>query len=461
MLQFYQITDTHFYASEVLDPAGKAWEHRIKYDQKCVAESGAILDAATDYILRDRETQVVLVSGDLVCDGEREGHYAMREKLERLTAGGKRVYVLTATHDTCPYPKRYSAEKGEYPAEGLPRSELLKVYWEFGPASALSVHEKSFSYVAQIAPGYRLFALNDDGIGWERGFHGYDEDQLQWLREQLETAKESGDVLLAMGHHPLLPPNPFYGFFSPDDLIGNHVQIASMFADAGVHFMFTGHTHMQNIGYFDSERGNRIFDINTGSLICYPSPIRHMTLTDKSLTVKTDHLTSINWDLGGKSYMQYSLDHFEFMLRDILDAAANDIRRFCEIAPDFGLPSETAWKLRVPIRFAGKLMEKLTFQKAGRLLWCASKIAPEMRNVYLRDFVLALIRNMYGGDEPYKPGSPEYESFMALYHRLRPLLRRVIKGVPIADLDTIVEGLLYDGGYPDSDAVLPVPNTKS
>lgn len=100
MLQFYQITDTHFYASEVLDPAGKAWEHRIKYDQKCVAESGAILDAATDYILRDRETQVVLVSGDLVCDGEREGHYAMREKLERLTAGGKRVYVLTATHDT-------------------------------------------------------------------------------------------------------------------------------------------------------------------------------------------------------------------------------------------------------------------------------------------------------------------------------------------------------------------------
>ena len=185
-----------------------------------------------------------------------------------------------------------------------------------------------------------------------------------------------------------------------------------------------------------------------------------MTLTEQTLSVRTVHLDRIDWDLGGKSYMQYSLDHFEFMLRDILNAAANDIRRFCEIAPDFGLPSETAWKLRVPIRFAGKLMEKLTFQKAGRLLWCASRIAPEMRNVYLRDFVLALIRNMYGGDEPYKPGSPEYESFMALYHRLRPLLRRVIKGVPIADLDTIVEGLLYDGGYPDSDAVLPVPHTK-
>ena len=49
---------------------------------------------------------------------------------------------------------------------------------------------------------------------------------------------------------------------------------------------------------------------------------------------------------------------------------------------------------------------------------------------------------------------------MALYHRLRPLLRRVIKGIPIADLDTIVRGLLYDDGYPDSDAVLPVPHTK-
>ncbi len=456
MLQFYQITDTHYYASEVLKPEGEAWERRAKYDQKCVAESGAILDATIDRLLQDRETDIVLISGDLVCDGEREGHYAMRDKLRRLTAGGKRVFVLTATHDICPYPKRYSVERGEYPAEGLPKNELLKLYWELGPQQALSVHEKSFSYVTQLAPGYRLFALNDDGIGWERGFHGYDEDQLQWIKDQLELAKKSGDVLLAMGHHPLLPPSPVYAFTSPDDLIGNHEQIAELFADAGVHFMFTGHTHMQNIAYFDSPKGNRIFDINTGSLICYPSPIRHMTLTDKSLTVKTEHLQSINWDLGGKSYMQYSLDHFEFMLRDILHSAAHDIRHFCEISPGFSLPSETAWKLRVPIRFAGKVMERLTFQKAGRLLCCASKIAPEMRDVRLCDFILMLIRNLYGGDEPYKPGTPEYESFMALYARVRPLLHRV-KG--LSGIDTVVKGALYDDGYPDSDAILPVPNT--
>lgn len=456
MLRFYQITDTHFYASEVLRPEGEAWEQRAKYDQKCVAESGAILDAATELLLADTETEIVLVTGDLVCDGEREGHYAMREKLQRLQAGGKRVFVLTATHDTCPYPKKYAAEKGEYRAEGLPKSELLQVYWEFGPATALSVHEKSFSYVSQLAPGYRLFALNDDGIGWERGFHGYDEDQRRWLAEQLEIGRKSGDVLLAMGHHPLLPPSPVYAFTSPDDLIGNHEQVASELADAGVHFMFTGHTHMQSIEYFDSEKGNRIFDINTGSLICYPSPIRHMTLTEQTLSVRTVHLDRIDWDLGGKSYMQYSLDHFEFMLRDILDAAANDIRRFCKIAPDFGLQTETAWKLRVPIHLAGKMMERLTFQKAGRLLFCASKIAPEMRGVYLKDFMLALIRNLYGGDEPYAPGTPEYASFMALYRQVRPVLRR-FKG--LSGLDEVIEGALYDDGYPDSDADLPVPPT--
>ena len=77
MFSFYQITDLHYYAADVLNPQGDAWEYRAKYDQKCVAESGAILDATIDKLLADKETEVVLISGDLVSDGEKEGHYAL------------------------------------------------------------------------------------------------------------------------------------------------------------------------------------------------------------------------------------------------------------------------------------------------------------------------------------------------------------------------------------------------
>lgn len=34
-----------------------------------------------------------------VCDGEKAGHLELKKKLDRLAAGGKRVFVLTATHD--------------------------------------------------------------------------------------------------------------------------------------------------------------------------------------------------------------------------------------------------------------------------------------------------------------------------------------------------------------------------
>lgn len=457
MFSFYQITDLHYYATEALNPQGDAWEYRAKYDQKCVAESGAILDAAIDMLLADTETEVVLISGDLVSDGEKEGHAVLPGKLRRLTDGGKRVFVLTATHDVAPYPpypKKYFEDRGEVISEGLTKPELLETYWEFGPCDALSVHRESFSYVTKIAPNIRLFVLNDDGVGWERGFHGYLESELAWLKAELEAGKKSGDILLAMGHHPLLKPSPVYN--PADEILGDNEKIAALLADAGVHFMFTGHTHMQNISYFDSPRGNRIFDINTASLIGYPSPIRKMMLDEETLTVETRHIETLDWDLGGKSYMEYSRDHFEFMLRDIFYSAAHDIRHFCEISQGFSLPKEKAWKLRVPLQAAGKLLERLTFQRAGRILCCSKKIHPAVRDVRLCDFVIDVVRNIYGGDEPYAPDTPEYISLMALAKPLMPILRRVLK---TSDPKAYLEDVLYNSGYPDNDAVLPVPKT--
>lgn len=454
ILTFYQITDLHFYAAKALGACGAAWERRAKYDQKCVAESEAIIDCAFEKLIADRETEIVLISGDLVCDGEKAGHLELKKKLTHLADGGKRVFVLTATHDIHPEPKGYSQEKGEYAVDGLSRPELLELYQDFGPRDALSVHEASFSYVARIAEGYRLFVLNDDGNGFESDFYGYSSGQMIWLREQLRLGRESGDVLLAMGHHPLLPPSPIYPVYTPREMVANSRDVAQLLADSGVRFLFTGHTHMQNISSYESPRGNRLFEINTASLIGYPSPIRKMTLDDASLKIETQHIEAPNFELGGKTYLEYSRDHFDFMLRDIFDSAAHDYERFCEISQSFSLPRKTAEKLRLPIQTLGRFLDRLTFEKAGRLLMCKSKISKEMYDTRLCDFLITVLRNIYGGDEPYAPGTPEHDSFMALYRRVAPLLHRI---KPHMDFDSVIEGVLYDGGYPDNDAVLKVP----
>lgn len=452
-MKFYQITDLHFYPVSKLNPCGKEWENRTKYDQKCIAESEAIVDATFDFLIKDTQTDIILISGDNVCDGERVGHFELQKKLRRLTQNGKRVFIVTGTHDLHPEPKGYSEEKGEYVVEGCTRDELIDIYGEFGYNDAIATHPETFSYVAKLDEKTRLFVLNDDGIGFEDGFHGYFDSQLNWLKEQLEQGKLSGDTLLAMGHHPMLAPSPFYEFYSKNQMLGNCDEMAQMFADYGVKVMFTGHTHMHNIGYRDFDNGKRIYEINTASLIGYPSPIRKMELTDTELKVETLHIDNIDYDLQGKSYMTYLYDHFQFMLKDILYSAAHDIDHFCQVSPTFSLSSETAKKLSIPIQILGKSLDKLTFKKAGTLLCCKKQIAPRMYNVRLVDFFLDLITNIFAGDENYAPGSAEYDSFMAIYNRISPILHKALGG---KEIDDVIKGVLYDDGYPDSNAVLPL-----
>ena len=45
-------------------------------------------------------------------------------------------------------------------------------------------------------------------------------------------------------------------------------------------FIFTGHTHMQNIAVKTTEKGNTIYDINTSALIGYASAIRTVAVYD-------------------------------------------------------------------------------------------------------------------------------------------------------------------------------------
>lgn len=456
-MKFYQITDLHYYPARELNANGKEWIYRSSYDQKCIAESEAILDATIEMLLADNEIDIILVTGDNVCDGERLGHLSLQKKLHRLTDAGKKVYVITGTHDLHPEPKGYSSEKGEYVVDGCTRQELEEIYGDFGFNDAVAKHPETFSYVAQLDEKTRLLALNDDGIGWEDGFHGYFEPQLNWIKEQIAKSRADGCEMLAVTHHPMLSPSPIYEFYCKDQMLGDNEKIARLFADNGIKFVFTGHTHMQNINYFDTEKGNRIYDINTASLIGYPSPIRKMELTDKTLTIKTLHPENVKYDFGGKSYMTYSREHFDFMLKDILDSAANDIDRFCEISECFSLHKEQAEKIKLPVHILGKILDTLTFKKAGSVLMCKSKIAPRMYNVRLADFIITLVRNIYGGDEPYAPGSAEYDSFMAIYGKAAPLIHKILKS---DEIDEVIKGVLYDSGFPDSDAVLEVPEFK-
>ena len=131
------IADTHHY-SKTLGTSGRQYELRSGSDQKCLAESGAIIDAAFDHLARS-DTRAVLLAGDLTNDGEMVCHRELREKLYAL-AEKKPVYLITNTHDWCcdGNPRRFTGARVTHDVPTMPHTGIHDFYYDFGGRQAIA-----------------------------------------------------------------------------------------------------------------------------------------------------------------------------------------------------------------------------------------------------------------------------------------------------------------------------------
>ncbi|MDR0531737.1 MAG: metallophosphoesterase [Oscillospiraceae bacterium] len=440
MLKFHLVTDTHYYNYE---------KHGFSnhLDQVTVNESGAIIDAIFDKLLADASTDLVLIAGDLVTGGDRVSHEAFLQKLRRLQLGGKRVFVITASHD-------YKCEAyGGVPrnAEHICRAELFDFYYEFGFRQAIARYAPDpLSYVAQLAPGYRVLCLNGDLHRQEA-----DDGHYLWAAEQIAKAKAEGQMMFGMHHYPVLPPSPIYPILAPND--GLHADVAAFLANAGLRFVFTGHTHMQNIARMATPEGGLLYDINTGAAVGCGAPFRTVVIDDETMRVTTETIHDFDWDLRGKSVKQYLDDNFDKMLRSIFEAADKDVEEMLDILDsEFRVNKAALLKFKPLLVLFGKFLYRLTFGGAARLLCC--KIPPEMRHVRVKDFIMEAVRSIYAGDEPYSRTTPQGAAAWAITGRLDALAKPLLKkaDLPFENLQSFVASLLYDSGLPDNNAVLPL-----
>ena len=416
---FYQITDLHLYAGERIGSFGEAYDRKAQFDQKCMQESVAIVQAAFDAMAADKETEVVIISGDLTFDGEKASHDLLTEMLAKLKAQGKRIFVTTATHDYRMNARRYT-ETGAEPVEKYPREKLREVYADFGWNEAIAEHPASMSYAVKMFPGWRFLLMNDDG---PEGYCGYSDDLLKWVKQQAAEAKKDGERIITVTHHPMLPPAKIYPLFSHGQMLCGYETTAPMFADLGIEYVFTGHTHMQSISHLDTVRGGRIYHINTGSVTGHPAPYRKMTITPDGIDVKTLNVTSFDWDLGGKSVDEYMKDHFLYMLRTIFDTMENDHEAFKKISPSFAMSDKTVDTLGPLLTLFGKIVNGLTFGGLSKILLMPRVVQPSVKDVKVRDFLLDLISDLYSGKREFTPDTPVYQSFMPMAKRLGKLVR--------------------------------------
>ena len=443
--RFLLITDTHYFAAK-LGCRGDAYREFMKYEQKCFAETQAINEATFAWLNGTDLTDTVLIAGDLSFNGEKESHLEFIELLKDLKAHGKKIYVITAGHDCNEHPFAFD-ETGRLSPEGTPREELFDLYYEFGFRDAVAVDRESLSYVAQLAPGLRLLALNNDGDRNSR--HTYPARQIEWILKQTKQAREDGQTLIAMNHYPLLPGVPLFGLLGGEVVMKNADFITTMLADEGVHLCFTGHMHNQAINEKITEKGNRFYDVCTGSLIGCPASMRLVTMSEdyNKVDVQTLPVPDFDWDLEGLTKDEYFKRQFDMMINTYLTSMRDDPARFLG---KLGM-KEAPEAMQKFVGKAGAYLNSVTVGRLCKRFWV--KCPDEIRDMLFVDLARELVRNCFTGDAPYVQGTPVYEAVMGVINRLGRfgLIRVDINGKMI-DFPSLVEKTIGKYGLSDTNA---------
>ena len=443
---FYHLTDLHYYANEKIGSYGKNYELKEMLDQKCMDKSGAIIDSAFDSIAEDKETEIVLISGDLTFDGEVQSHDALAEKLTALSNKGKRVFITFATHDFHMHARKYTDE-GITELEKYTRAQLREKYADFGFNQAIAEHENSYSYCVQLTDDVRLLALNDDGDFHE--FCGFYNDLLEWIKLQVEDAKKSGCRIFAMTHHPILEPSPIYPLFSHRDMLGGYEFTGPYLANLGIEYVFVGHTHIHDINSLTTKQGNTMYQVNTAALTAYPLAYRKINFSDEGMDVKTVQVEKIDADTDGLSALEYAKKHFTYMIELIFESLESDYEKFLELSLGFSGNVEMFKKFRPVLQKLGSVLNSLTFKKFCRLFGCSKYVDKSIEDKKIVRFICDVIINMYSGNEVYSPDTPEYKAFIPVCKKLGKVIKlKDFHGNPVK-LDKLISRVIYDDGIND------------
>ena len=400
---FYLVTDTHYFENE-LGAEGKAFEKMMATEQYFVRESSAIVKSTFARISEDKETDVVIIPGDLTKNGEIESHKSFIKELYKLRESGKRIYVITAGHDYGNFSYAYKNDE-RIQVEGTDFNALCDMYRDFGYGDAIALDEPTHSYVAEITEGVRMLAICCDSLNQPKG--AMDERHMSWAKEQIDKAKEDNCSIFAICHYPIIPSVPVFDLVG-DAKIKEWRKVAAFLADNGVELVLTGHMHIQSINEFYSEKGNRLIDICTACLAGSPAKYRKITINESSvLKIETIDVEDFGWDMNGLTAQEYCHKKFH-------DAI---------IARVYGALSGGKGIVKHLKSFARKRFDKMTVGTAQRLLFI--KRDESLKNKKLTELVGEVGVGIFLGDGVHTEGTPVYNLISGVLDRFSFVLKKV------------------------------------
>ncbi|MCR4436004.1 MAG: metallophosphoesterase [Clostridiales bacterium] len=292
--RFAVISDLHYYDNS-LGTSGPAFEACLNSDRKMLKDSADLLNFAIDHILKSG-VKFVLIPGDLTKDGEMLCHQRTAAALSRLTRSGVKVYVVPGNHDiNNPGAFKYEGDKS-IPIPSISADQFGEIYNDYGYGSAIYRDSSSLSYVAEPENNLWLIALDscryrENKPGGEETVGGkLSQSQEKWLEDMLKKAGQNGKAVMVMEHHGVVEHWTGQSRLHPDYLIQDYRYIGRLLASYGVRLAFTGHYHAQDITRADFNSSGFLYDVETGSVITSPCPVRYCTISNNKIKITSKNL---------------------------------------------------------------------------------------------------------------------------------------------------------------------------
>lgn len=304
-------TDLHYIAPELTDNGAFFTEIVAEGDGKVMAYSEELTEAFVQQLLEEKPA-VLILSGDLTFNGEKQSHQRLAEKLRRLTDAGIRVLVLPGNHDL--NNRAAVAFRGDdyQRVDSVTVQDFAAIYQDFGYGDALSRDTASLSYVAELSAGLRVLLLDVNAV---EAPGAVTEETFGWAEEQLQAAADDGVRVLAVSHQTVLQHNSVFidGF-----VITNRERLLAMYEKYGVLCNLSGHMHIQHTAV----GSHGLPEIVTGALPVSPTEYGVLHLTDSKADYHTKAVDVSSWaqkkgktDKNLLDFVTYAADFFDMNSR--------------------------------------------------------------------------------------------------------------------------------------------------
>lgn len=306
-LKFAVMSDTHYFPTEYNGTRAEAYQDQTSGDLRLMGEGQALTEGAVDQLLAKDPAgypDILLVTGDLSSEGELASHQGFASQMKRLEDAGIAVFVIPGNHDLYNYSAMSFQDDTKVSGTDLYTTldQFREIYADYGYGSEEDQDNYQIEYYAdekdaEGTQGGLSYILHADGFAflmidseiYTKDVNGEETDRgtgdgmicdrlLEWILEKAQECEENGETVIAGMHHPLLAHNTTQETEFITDTVADSGELAETLADAGIRYIFTGHMHENDIASYTTVEGNTIYDMETGGMVAYGSPIRMVTL---------------------------------------------------------------------------------------------------------------------------------------------------------------------------------------